>query len=119
MISLCFSFSFLLFFSFSLFFFFSSSCCCFYSKNCRYSSSFPLNGGLDGNTGGSSLLLSEAPSHGEITLVPTLSPGTFKEVSPPSAPSDSGHFGFSVPILGSSRCLDCSFAFLSILSCEN
>jgi hypothetical protein len=33
---------------------------------------FPFSGGLDGNTGGSSLLSSEAPSHGEITSVPTL-----------------------------------------------
>jgi hypothetical protein len=39
-------------------------------------------------------LSSEAPSRGEITSVPTLSPATFMEVSPPSVPFDSGTFGF-------------------------
>ncbi len=110
-----FLFDFFFFFSSILFcfsfLFFSSSSCFFYSKNCWYASSFPLDGGLDGNTGGSSLLSSEAPSCGEITSVPTLSTGTFMEVSPPSLHSDSVPVAFSVPILGSSRCLDWSFAF--------
>ncbi len=82
------------------------SCFCFVSKNCSYTSSFPLNGGLDGNTVGPSLLSSEAPSRGEITSVPTISPGTFMEVSLPSSDFDSGLLGFFIPILGSSRYLD-------------
>jgi hypothetical protein len=49
---------------------------------------------------------SEAPSRGEIISVRTLSPGTFMEVSPPALHSHSGPLGFSVPISGSSRCLD-------------
>jgi hypothetical protein len=42
------------------------------------------------------LLSAEAPSHGEITSVPTL---------PPSVPSNSGLFGLSVPISVSGPCL--------------
>ncbi len=86
---------------------------CYDSKYCWYISAFPLNGGLDCNTVGPSLLSSKPPSPGEITSVPILLPDLFVEISTHFVTSDFGPCWFLVPIFGSGPCLVWSFASIS------